>query len=64
MTGKDKTIRSTMTINEVVGVLEAKQIQSVIEKECGAQTTVIDGACKFCEVGNANYTSVLIDWII
>ncbi|KAB8075306.1 BIG/ATPase V1 complex, subunit S1 [Aspergillus leporis] len=44
MTGKDKTIRSTMTINEVVGVLEAKQIQSVIEKECGAQTTVIDGA--------------------
>ncbi|GAB1194066.1 hypothetical protein APSETT444_003306 [Aspergillus pseudonomiae] len=44
MTGKDKTIRSTATVNEVVGVLEAKQIQSIIEKECGAQTTAIDGS--------------------
>ncbi|KAB8238636.1 BIG/ATPase V1 complex, subunit S1 [Aspergillus alliaceus] len=44
MTGKDKSIRSTLMINEVVGVLEAKKIQSVIEKECGAQSTVINGA--------------------
>ncbi|KAE8379255.1 BIG/ATPase V1 complex, subunit S1 [Aspergillus bertholletiae] len=44
MMGKDKTIRSTATVNEVVGVLQAKQIQNIIEKECGAQTTVIDGA--------------------
>ncbi|KAE8348643.1 BIG/ATPase V1 complex, subunit S1 [Aspergillus coremiiformis] len=44
MTGKDKAIRSTQTVNEVFGVLEAKEIRSIIEKECGAQTTVIDGA--------------------
>ncbi|GMG49831.1 unnamed protein product [Aspergillus oryzae var. brunneus] len=55
MTGKDKTIRSTATVNEVVGVLEAKQIQSIIEKECGAQTTVIDGSCKSCEVESRKY---------
>ncbi|KAE8152555.1 BIG/ATPase V1 complex, subunit S1 [Aspergillus avenaceus] len=44
MTGKDKAIQSKMAVNEVVGTLEAKQVQSLIEKECGAQTTVIDGA--------------------
>ena len=58
MTGKDKTIRSTATVHEVVGVLEAKQIQSIIEKECGAQTTVIDGACKFCEVKSRGYVEI------
>ena len=54
MTGKDKTIRSTATVNEVVGVLEAKQIQSIIEKECGAQTTAIDGSCKSYDFKVAN----------
>ncbi|EAW11837.1 Ac45/VOA1 transmembrane domain-containing protein [Aspergillus clavatus NRRL 1] len=44
MTGKDKAIRSKMVINEVVGVLEAKQVQQLIEKECGAQSTVIDAS--------------------
>ncbi|KAI9042262.1 Ac45/VOA1 transmembrane domain-containing protein [Aspergillus affinis] len=44
MTGKDKDIRSTMTIHEVAGVLDAKQIQNVLERECGAQSTVVDKA--------------------
>ncbi|KAK1138965.1 hypothetical protein N8T08_001609 [Aspergillus melleus] len=44
MTGKDKDIRSRMTIHEVVGVLDANQIQNVLERECGAQSTVVDGA--------------------
>ncbi|KAA8642118.1 uncharacterized protein ATNIH1004_011059 [Aspergillus tanneri] len=44
MTGQDKGIRSTMTVHEVAGVLEAKQIQNLLERDCGAQTTVVDGA--------------------
>jgi hypothetical protein len=33
-----------MIVKEVAGVLEAKQIQSIIEKECGAQSTLIDAS--------------------
>ncbi|GFF31889.1 protein big1 [Aspergillus udagawae] len=44
LTGKDKAIRSSMIVKEVAGVLEAKQIQSIIEKECGAQSTLIDAS--------------------
>ncbi|PYI10571.1 BIG1-domain-containing protein [Aspergillus sclerotiicarbonarius CBS 121057] len=44
MTGKDKAIRSKMIVNEVVGVLEAKEIQKLLEKECGAESTVIDAS--------------------
>ncbi|PKY01265.1 BIG1-domain-containing protein [Aspergillus campestris IBT 28561] len=44
MTGKDRDIRSKMIVSEVVGALEAKQIQDVLEKECGAETTVVDGS--------------------
>jgi hypothetical protein len=36
-----------MIIKEVAGVLEAKQIQSIIVKECGAQSTLIDASGKF-----------------
>lgn len=52
MTGKDRDIRSTATIHEVVGVLDAKQIQSVLEQECGARSTVVDGSCEF-SISNA-----------
>lgn len=41
--GKDKTIRSNMTVNEVVGILDLKAIQLILEDECGAQVTQIDG---------------------
>ncbi|PWY77205.1 BIG1-domain-containing protein [Aspergillus sclerotioniger CBS 115572] len=44
MTGKDKSIRSKMIVNEVEGVLEAKYIQELLEKECGAESTVIDAS--------------------
>ncbi|KAL4930712.1 Ac45/VOA1 transmembrane domain-containing protein [Aspergillus undulatus] len=44
MTGEDETIRSTMAVNEVAGVLEAKQIQKFLETECGAETTIIDAS--------------------
>ncbi|KAL2828764.1 BIG/ATPase V1 complex, subunit S1 [Aspergillus cavernicola] len=44
MTGQDKAIRSITVVNEVAGVLEVKQIQSILENECDAQTTVIDAS--------------------
>ncbi|KAL4881398.1 BIG/ATPase V1 complex, subunit S1 [Aspergillus karnatakaensis] len=44
LTGQDKTIQSTAIVNEVAGILEVKQIQRMLETECGAQTTVIDAS--------------------
>ncbi|KAL2860882.1 Ac45/VOA1 transmembrane domain-containing protein [Aspergillus lucknowensis] len=44
MTGRDKSIQSTTIINEVAGVLEAKQIGNILESECGAHMTVIDAS--------------------
>lgn len=46
MLGKDKSIRSKMSVNEVAGLLEAKDIQAILEEKCKAQTTVIDGSCE------------------
>ncbi|BDD55888.1 hypothetical protein MPDQ_003267 [Monascus purpureus] len=42
VTGQDETIRSSMSVSEVAGVLDAAQIQAMIEKECKTRTTVID----------------------
>ncbi|KAJ5166668.1 uncharacterized protein N7482_005449 [Penicillium canariense] len=44
MLGKDKSIRSKMSVNEVTGLLEVKQIKDLLEVKCQAQTTVIDGS--------------------
>ncbi|CEN61643.1 hypothetical protein ASPCAL08295 [Aspergillus calidoustus] len=44
LTGQDETIRSATIINEVAGILETKQIRSILESGCGAQTTVIDAS--------------------
>ncbi|RAL15634.1 Ac45/VOA1 transmembrane domain-containing protein [Aspergillus homomorphus CBS 101889] len=44
LTGKDRTIRSKTIVNEVVGVLEARKVQELIEAECGAQSTIIDAS--------------------
>ncbi|KAL3445703.1 BIG/ATPase V1 complex, subunit S1 [Aspergillus insuetus] len=44
LTGQDETIRSATIINEVAGVLETKQIRSILESGCGAQTTVVDAS--------------------
>lgn len=35
-----------MIVNEVEGVLEAKYIQELLEKECGAESTVVDASCR------------------
>ena len=34
-------------INEVVDVLDAKQIQAMIEENCGAQNIIIDASSEF-----------------
>ncbi|KAF7718344.1 Uncharacterized protein PECH_001061 [Penicillium ucsense] len=44
MLGKDKSIRSKMSVNEVSGLLEAKQIQEMLTEGCQAQTTVINSS--------------------
>ncbi|BCR87636.1 Ac45/VOA1 transmembrane domain-containing protein [Aspergillus chevalieri] len=44
MTGKDETIRSTSSIHEVSGVVDAKEVQNMIGNACGAETTVIDAS--------------------
>jgi hypothetical protein len=47
MLGKDKAIRSKMTVNEVAGLLEAKDVSGFLEKKCKAKTTTIDGSCEY-----------------
>lgn len=44
MMGKDKAIRSTASVHEVSGAMDATQVQSMIEKACGAKSTVIDAS--------------------
>ena len=46
MLGKDKSIRSKMSVNEVAGLLDAKGIQAILEDKCKVQTTVIDASCE------------------
>lgn len=46
MLGKDKSIRSKMSINEVAGLLDVKQIMDLLGEKCKTQTTVIDGSCE------------------
>lgn len=46
MSGKDKSIRSKMSINEVAGTLEAASLKNVLKDKCKAQTIAIDGACE------------------
>ncbi|KAJ5327767.1 BIG/ATPase V1 complex subunit S1 [Penicillium brevicompactum] len=44
MLGKDSSIRSKMSIDEVAGLVEPKQVKALLETKCKAQTTVIDGS--------------------
>ncbi|KAJ5096918.1 hypothetical protein N7456_007639 [Penicillium angulare] len=44
MLGKDRSIHSKMSVNEVVGELDAKQIKSLLVEKCGAETTAIDAS--------------------
>ncbi|KAF3028281.1 hypothetical protein E8E15_010727 [Penicillium rubens] len=44
MLGKDSSIRSKMSINEVAGLLEPKEIKGLLEKKCKTQTTTVDAS--------------------
>ncbi|KAJ5498838.1 BIG/ATPase V1 complex subunit S1 [Penicillium expansum] len=44
MLGKDSSIRSKMSINEVAGLVEPKEIKSLLETKCKAQTTAVDAS--------------------
>lgn len=44
---EDKSVKSSLMINEVVDVLDAKQIQAMIEENCGAQNIIIDASSEF-----------------
>lgn len=46
----DKTIKSSLIVNEVVGVLDASQIGDMIERACGADRTVVDAESAFFSV--------------
>lgn len=51
MTGKDKAIRSTTSVHQVAGVMDAKEVQNMIGNACGAEATVIDASseCRLWE---------------
>ncbi|KAJ5782761.1 hypothetical protein N7457_004535 [Penicillium paradoxum] len=40
--GKDRSIRSKMSVNEVAGSIDPKEIKSFLEEKCKAQTTAVD----------------------
>ncbi|KAJ6120375.1 hypothetical protein N7523_004655 [Penicillium sp. IBT 18751x] len=44
MLGKDKSIRSKMSVDEVTGLLDIIEIKTVLTEKCKAQTTAIDGS--------------------
>lgn len=45
--GKDKSIHSKTTVNEVAGLVDGKSIKSLLVDQCKAQTTAIDGSCEW-----------------
>ena len=54
MLGDDKSIRSSLTVNEVVGELSADYISNVIQEKCGAGHLRVDASSKSrCGRGNA-----------
>ena len=46
MLGKDSSIRSKMSINEVAGLVQPNDVKSILEEKCKAQTTAVDASCK------------------
>ncbi|EKV05569.1 BIG/ATPase V1 complex, subunit S1 [Penicillium digitatum] len=44
MLGKDSSIRSKMSINEVVGMVEPKDIKTLLKTKCKTQTTAVDAS--------------------
>jgi Tol biopolymer transport system component len=46
MLGKDSSIRSKMSVDEVAGLVEPKEIKTLLENKCKAQTTTIHLSCE------------------
>ncbi|KAJ5092095.1 hypothetical protein NUU61_006965 [Penicillium alfredii] len=42
--GKDKAIRSKMTVHEVAGLLNTKDVKDLLERKCKTHTTTIDAS--------------------
>ncbi|KAL1865117.1 hypothetical protein Plec18167_009520 [Paecilomyces lecythidis] len=47
LSGKDKAIKSSFSVSEVSGELDAKYVQDLLEKKCGAQATHVDASSEF-----------------
>ena len=55
MLGDDKSIRSSLTVKEVVGKLSADYISKTIQEKCGAGHLRVDASSKtICGRGNAS----------
>ncbi|KAJ5558730.1 hypothetical protein N7535_009391 [Penicillium sp. DV-2018c] len=44
MLGKDRTIRSKMSVNEVTGLVEPKEIKKLLVEKCNAQITAVNAS--------------------
>lgn len=67
MKGADKSIRSNLTVSEVVGILDPSSIRDGLKEECGAQIIEIDGSSECCSDVEASCNSGLTmipRWII
>ncbi|GAD94065.1 conserved hypothetical protein [Paecilomyces variotii No. 5] len=47
LSGKDSAIKSSFSVSEVSGELDAQYVQDLLEKKCGAQTTHVDASSEF-----------------
>ncbi|CAG8396359.1 unnamed protein product [Penicillium salamii] len=47
MLGKDSSIRSKMSVSEVSGLVEPKEVKNILETKCKAKTTTINGSYGF-----------------
>lgn len=61
LSGKDKAIKSSFSVSEVSGELDAKYIQELLEKKCGAQTTHIDASSELFYASDYIQQDILID---
>lgn len=46
MLGDDKSIRSSLTVKEVMGELSADRLSKVIQEKCGAGHLMVDASSK------------------
>lgn len=58
MLGDDKSIRSSLTVNEVMGELSADHLSKVIQEKCGAEHLRVDASSKSLR-GHRDATEVI-----